>query len=168
MEQTPKYKLGQKVWFVAENENVCYGIINTITPVNYTFNYNIKMNLHSIGEVVKNTVWEEDILGDYNDDIVDIINYAANHGVEKELDQLILKRLFSLGVLNRKENNKQFESIFKNELVGGAERVILSPGKMEEIEDAMYDENGWKNIGNGLKMDRHGNIAGGLKPSNNN
>ena len=65
------------------------------------------MNLHSIGEVVKNTVWEEDILGDYNDDIVDIINYAANHGVEKELDQLILKRLFSLGVLNRKENNKR-------------------------------------------------------------
>lgn len=121
MEQTPKYKLGQKVWFVAENENVCYGIINTITPVNYTFNYNIKMNLHSIGEVIKNTVWEEDILGDYNDDIVDIINYAASHGAEKELDQLILKRLFSLGVLNRKENNKQFESIFKNELVGEAE-----------------------------------------------
>lgn len=33
---------------------------------------------------------------------------------------------------------------------------------------AKQNENGWKNIGNGLKMDRHGIIAGGLKFSNNN
>lgn len=41
--------------------------------------------------------------------------------------------------------------------------VYISPEQIKAMEDRMYNENGWKNIGNGLKMDRNGNIAGGLK-----
>jgi len=162
MEQEPKFKLGQKVWFVAENENVCYGIISVITPVNYTFNYSIKMNLHSIGEVTKNIVWEDDILGDFDDDIVDIISYATNHGAEKELDKLILERLFSLGLLNRKKER------CTDNPVSDTKRFELTPEQIKEMEDSMYDENGWMNLGGGLKKDKQGRIAGGLKPSNYN
>lgn len=43
------------------------------------------------------------------------------------------------------------------------EPVHLSPEQIKAIEEGMYDENGWKNIGGGLKMDRNGYIAGGLR-----
>jgi hypothetical protein len=36
---------------------------------------------------------------------------------------------------------------------------------LEEFEKSQFKD-GWKDIGNGLKMDEHGHIAGGLKPSN--
>ena len=45
---------------------------------------------------------------------------------------------------------------------------VIPVETLQEIEDAMYDENGWKDLGRGLKIDRHGNIAGGLKPSHYN
>ena len=39
----------------------------------------------------------------------------------------------------------------------------LTPEQIKTIKDGLYDENGWMDIGNGLKMDREGHIAGGLK-----
>lgn len=39
----------------------------------------------------------------------------------------------------------------------------LTPEQIKAIKDGMYDENGWMNIGDGLKMDREGHIAGGIK-----
>lgn len=41
----------------------------------------------------------------------------------------------------------------------------ITPEMLEEFEKNQF-KNGWKDIGNGLKMDEHGHIAGGLKPSN--
>lgn len=40
---------------------------------------------------------------------------------------------------------------------------VLSDETMNKIEDGMYDDEGWKNIGNGLKMDKYGFVIGGLK-----
>jgi hypothetical protein len=40
--------------------------------------------------------------------------------------------------------------------------VKLTPEEIERFNEAQY-VNGWKDLGNGLKMDRNGRIAGGLK-----
>lgn len=98
MEQTPKYKLGQKVWFVTENNKLCYGIITLITPVNYTLKYNIKMNLNSVGEVVKANIDETDIVGNFNIDFIEVIIRGINDEFARMIDEKILEGLFHEGV----------------------------------------------------------------------
>ena len=105
MEQTPKYKLGQKVWFVTENNKLCYGIITLITPVNYTLNYNIKMTLDSVGEVTKNTIWEHDILGDFNDDYTEICYKSVAAGIAHDIDERIIKSMIAEKKIEVKEPN---------------------------------------------------------------
>lgn len=46
--------------------------------------------------------------------------------------------------------------------IKNAERVVMTPEQMKAFEESQY-KNGWKDIGWGLKRDRNGNIAGGLK-----
>ena len=41
--------------------------------------------------------------------------------------------------------------------------TTLDDDIIKKIEDGMYDENGLKDLGDGLKMDREGHIFGGLK-----
>lgn len=105
MEQEPKYKLGQKVWFVTENEKLCYGTITQITPINYTLNYNIKMVLDSVGEVIKHTVWESAILGEYGSDETDIAYKASAYGIAKDIDERILRSLIADKHYEKKEPN---------------------------------------------------------------
>jgi hypothetical protein len=93
MKSDPEYKTGQKVWFVAENGNICYGIITMITPVNYFYLYTIKMNLNSVGEVTKNCINELDILCDFDTDYMDVIAAAGAHGIAKEIDKRIIETL---------------------------------------------------------------------------
>lgn len=58
----------------------------------------------------------------------------------------------------------KFEDIIhNNKVVQGAKRVVLTPEQQKAFEDSMYDENGWMDMGGGLKKDRQGRIAGGLK-----
>lgn len=51
------------------------------------------------------------------------------------------------------------------EPISDAQPIRMTEEEMKKFEDSQYKD-GWKDIGNGLKRDRHGNIAGGLKPSN--
>lgn len=98
MEREPKYKIGEKVWFVAENEHVCYGVINKIIPVNYNFKYNIKMVLNSIGEVVKNNIDEKNVIGDFDVSAIEVIIKGVDMEYVKRMDERILKNLFNDGV----------------------------------------------------------------------
>lgn len=117
MEQTPKYKLGQKVWFVTENNKLCYGIITMITPVNYTLNYNIKMTLDSVGEVMKHTVWENDILGDFNDDYSEICYKSVAQGIAHDIDERIIRSLIAEKKIEVKEPNyKTWKETVKEQL----------------------------------------------------
>lgn len=93
MENDPKYKVNQKVWFLTENERICYGTITSIRPVNYDFNYSIKLVLDSVGEVMKNAVWENDILGDFTDDIHEICYNVVGNSFACEVNNQIVKSL---------------------------------------------------------------------------
>lgn len=57
---------------------------------------------------------------------------------------------------------KRFKTM--NDIVDGATVVKMTPEEMEKFEKDQY-KNGWKDLGNGLKMDEQGHIAGGLKIS---
>lgn len=51
----------------------------------------------------------------------------------------------------------------KEEVQPEVKEFKLTPEQMKEMEDSMYDEHGWRDLGRGLKIDRAGHIAGGLK-----
>lgn len=46
----------------------------------------------------------------------------------------------------------------------GYEKITFTEEQLKQFEESQYKD-GWKDLGNGLKMDRQGHIAGGLKPS---
>lgn len=99
MEKEPKYKLGQKVWFVAENDNLCYGTIILITPINYYINYNIKMTLNSVGDVIKNNINEGDVIGDFDIGRSEAVLRACSLGIAKEIDKRIIQSMIADGTI---------------------------------------------------------------------
>ncbi len=99
MEKEPKYKLGQKVWFVAENDNLCYGTIILITPINYYINYNIKMTLNSVGDVIKNNINEGDVIGDFDIGRSEAVLRACSWGIAKEIDKRIIQSMIADGTI---------------------------------------------------------------------
>lgn len=62
MEKEPKYEVGKKITFMSENGKLCCGEIVMATPVNYTVNYEVKMNLVDEGVVYKRNVAEENVV----------------------------------------------------------------------------------------------------------
>lgn len=93
MEKQPKYKVGQKVWFTAENGKICYGSIVFSAPVGYLTTYTIKMHLNSVGEVTKQNVWESEIIGDFSLDNGEVCARAAASGNAKEVDPRIVESM---------------------------------------------------------------------------
>lgn len=63
----------------------------------------------------------------------------------------------------RTDNNPPMKLAENDKPVDGAGPICIPPEDLQKMEDSMYDENGWMDLGNGLKRDRKGRIAGGLK-----
>lgn len=53
------------------------------------------------------------------------------------------------------------------EPINTAQPIQMTEEEMKKFEESQYKD-GWKDLGGGLKMDKHGHIAGGLKPSHYN
>lgn len=73
MEHTPKFKVGQKVWFVTHDSKFESGKITGIAPVSYNFLYNIKTKTDVKGLNIQLNVWENDVLCDIRDNVNEVM-----------------------------------------------------------------------------------------------
>ncbi len=73
MEHTPKFKVGQKVWFVTYDSKFESGKITGIAPVSYNFLYSIKTRNDASGLNIQLNVWENDVLCDIQDNVNDVM-----------------------------------------------------------------------------------------------
>lgn len=60
----PKYRIGQEVWFASDNEEILWGKITKITPVNYNLLYSIFINSENNGNLLMEKIYENCIFGD--------------------------------------------------------------------------------------------------------
>lgn len=83
------------------------------------------------------------------------------------IKEKVIEKIKDWSEKNSIDDNKM-QSLYNNlqEFFGDSKTKELheiSPELIKRIEDGMYNEDGWKDIGDGMKMDRDGHIIGGLK-----